>query len=158
MSAISHARERIGYLAAEQLDGMIRGTRSADDVEVLVPPIQVTGRSSTEALAVDDLELMRAIIFIREYAYEQISVDEIAESVPMTRRALERKFRAAFDRSPMEQVRLLRLARARDLLANTDLSVATVAFRSGFNTGEYLAKSFNRYYMISPLKYRKKFR
>jgi len=50
----------------------------------------------------------------------------------------------------------LRLARARELLATTDLAVDRVARLSGFSSGHYLARVFRRATRETPLAFRRK--
>ena len=156
MSAVLHATERIGRLAAEILDAQMTG-KGVESSWLAVPPIEVASRGSTETLAVEDRELLRAIAYMREHAYRPVQIKEVADAVPMTRRSLERKFRAVFGRTPLDQIRTLRLAKARELLATTDLSISEVAHRAGFSSAEFMATTFRRYINITPLRYRKQF-
>ena len=48
----------------------------------------------------------------------------------------------------------MRIERAKQLLATTDLPIPKVAQASGFGTGEYLATLFRQVTGITPLKYR----
>jgi len=95
-----------------------------------------------------------AIGYIREHATEGIHVDDILRVVPSSRRRLERLFHDLLGRSPAEEIRRVRIERARHLLATTDLSIPRVAAASGFGTGEYLATVFRQATGTSPLKYR----
>jgi LacI family transcriptional regulator len=52
------------------------------------------------------------------------------------------------------EIRRVRIERAKQLLATTDLPIPKVAQASGFGTGEYLATLFRQVTGITPLKYR----
>lgn len=153
MSAVLTASEQIGYHAAARLEGFIKG-RADDGVPELVEPIRVTVRQSTDAISIEDPELRQAVTFLRQHACEPISIDDVASAAAMSRRALERKFRLFFDRSPLEEVRRLRLTRARDLLAESDLPISRVADACGFGTPEYLSTVFKSEFGLTPLRYR----
>ena len=153
MSAVVTASAQIGHHAAARIERLIAGIRDSGKPE-LIDPIRITTRQSTDAISIDDLELRQAVTFIRQHAFEPITVDHVADAVPMSRRGLERKFRQRFDRSPLEDIRRIRLSRARELLAESDLPISKVAGMSGFGTPEYLATVFKSEYGITPLRYR----
>ncbi len=156
MSAVVTASEQLGYLAAQYLDDLLAGKEVPQ--ETLVDPIEITTRRSTEALAITDDELRKAVIFLRQNAYGPLTVDEIADAVPMTRRSLERKFRQFFERTPHEELQRLRLSRVKELLARTDLSIAKVAERAGFANPEHMTTLFRKHFQTTPLRYRTKVR
>jgi len=60
----------------------------------------------------------------------------------MSRTAFERKFRSHFGCSPYGEVLKVRLQHARQLLTTTCLSIAEVAERASFFSGQYLCVSF----------------
>ncbi|MCG8402849.1 MAG: helix-turn-helix transcriptional regulator, partial [Firmicutes bacterium] len=82
------------------------------------------------------------------------SINDIALEAALSRRQLERKFRDWLGRTPAEEIRRLRLARVRELLAETDLSVAEIAKASGFSSLEYMSTAFKSATGLTPLRYR----
>ncbi|MGL4256694.1 helix-turn-helix domain-containing protein [Microbacterium sp.] len=76
-----------------------------------------------------------AIAFMEAHAHEPITVGDVALAAATTTRSLQAAFRRAYDMTPMQYLRRLRLRLAREeLLASTDprLSVRDAAFRWGF--------------------------
>lgn len=153
MSGLLVASHQIGYRAAGILHGMLRGERCSTGTEQ-IPPIEIVTRGSTETFAIEDRELLRAVVFMRQNAYRPLTVEEVAYAVPMARRSLERRFRDYFGRSPLEEISRLRLARAKQLLVQTDKTIAEIADACGYQTPEYLATRFRRATGVTPLKYR----
>lgn len=153
LSAIGVAAERIGEQAAEIL-GMLMQGRPAPKEPLTVLPIGVVARQSTDLMLVNNPDLLQALAYIREHATEMIQVEDILRAVPIARRSLERFFRESLGRSPAEEIRRVRLERAKQLLATTDLPVPKVAKASGFGTGEYLATLLRKTIGMTPLKYR----
>ncbi len=153
LSGLAVASERIGHAAAELLDRLMRGLRPPKTPN-LFPPAGVITRQSTDTLAIDDADLARAIRYLREHAPEPITVDSVLREVPISRRKLERNFRQVLDRSPAEELRRLRLERAKELLARTDMPIPRVAAASGFGSPEYLAGVLKKDTGLTPLKYR----
>lgn len=153
LSAISVNAEQIGEIAAEMLQLLI-DRRPLPPMPIRVPPIGIITRQSTDTLAVDDPDLVQAIGFIREHAMDPIHVEDVLRAVPMSRRSLERSFQETLGRSPAMEIRRVRIERAKQLLATTDLPIPKVATASGFGTGEYLATLFRQMTGMTPLKYR----
>ncbi len=70
-----------------------------------------------------------------------LSVKQLLDEVPVNRRTLERRFVSVLGHTPLEEIRRIRLERAKVLL-QTDLPIYEVASRCGFATPEYMATSF----------------
>jgi LacI family transcriptional regulator len=153
LSAIGVATEQIGETAAELLERLMQG-KSVPSTPVLVPPIGIIARQSTDAMLIQNPALLQALGFIREHATEPIQVEDILQAVPIARRSLERFFQESLGRSPADEIRRVRLERAKHLLATTDMPIPKVALASGFGTGEYLATLMRRTVGMTPLKYR----
>jgi LacI family transcriptional regulator len=153
LSAIGVAAEQIGLKAAELLSLQMTG-RSLPPTPIAVAPLGIITRQSTDTFAIDNHDLLKALGFIRENATKAIRVEDVLEAVPMSRRTLERLFQEQLGRSPAEEIRRVRLDRAKHLLATTDLTVPKVAAACGFSTGHYLATVFRQETGITPLKYR----
>lgn len=153
LSGLLVASRQIGYRAAERLDTLLRGSKDTGGTEHIAP-IEIITRGSTETFAIEDRELLRAVIYLRQNAYGPLTVQEIADAVPMTRRSFERKFKDNYNRTPLSELHRLRLARAKHLLAQTDHPISKVAEACGFGTPEYLATRFRHDVGTTPLRYR----
>ena len=157
LSGVQVGCEQVGMRAAELLDRLLAGKR-APARPILLPPLGVVTRQSSSTLAIHDPALARAMGFIRERAAESIGVKEVAQHAGLSRCVLERRFREIFQRSPGEEIRRVRVERAKQLLAETDLPIPRVAEMAGFGSNAYLADLFHRTMRISPLRYRKQVR
>lgn len=155
-SVIPNAR-RAGYVAAGLLDRMMRGRRVPVEVHA-IEPIGVAARQSTDVVAVADAKVSAAVRFIREHATENIGVNDVLRAVPMARTLLERRFKQHLGCTPHEHIARTRLERVRALLATTELSVAEIAERTGFEHTEYLSVAFRRATGTTPRDYRRRHR
>jgi len=155
ISAVQLGCEQIGYRAAAALDRMMKNPSSPPSAEVLIPPQGVVKRRSTDTLAVDDAAMVKALRFIRENPARLMNVTDVARQAGLCRRALELRFQGLLGRSPASEIRRVRIDHAIDLLQRTNLSVATVAERSGFSSPEYMASIFRNRLATTPLHYRK---
>ena len=154
ISAVQAAAERIGQEAAALLHQLMRGGQ-APARPILVPPLRVVTRQSTDTMAISDVALVKALGFIRENAAKRIRVGEIAMHAGISRRLLEKRFITTLGRTPAAQIRRTHLARARTLLAETDLPIDQVAEVCGFGSPEYMTYNFRREMKITPLKFRR---
>jgi len=121
---------------------------------ILVPPLRVVTRQSTDTLAIQDSDVAAALAFIRNFAHEEINVDSILREVPLSRRALERKFRDQLGRTVLEEIRRARLDLAKSLLSETNLPMPSIAARCGFSGARRLAVVFRQIVGATPTEYR----
>ncbi len=155
ISAVKLGCEQIGYRAAAELDEMMKDPRTTPPAEVLIPPQGIEERRSTDVLAVDDSAMVKALRYIRENPARTMNVNDVARHAGLCRRALELRFQHLLGRSPASEIRRVRIDHAIYLLQRTNLSVATVAERSGFSSPEYMASVFRSQLAGTPLQYRK---
>lgn len=97
--------------------------------------------------------LRRAMAFIAAGAREAIGVNEIAEAVHLSPRAVQYLFRRHLDETPTEHLRRVRLQRAHlDLLAadRSGTTVSEVARRWGFGHTGRFAVLYRETYGVSP--------
>ena len=146
---------RQGYMAASLLDRMMRGEKVSNE-PILLQPLGVAPRESTDMLAVSDHRLRQALRYIREHACEGIDVGHVLKNVPMARRTLERRFVYWVGRSPAAEIRRLRLERARQLLTDTTIPIADIASAAGWKYVEHMIPAFKDAFGQTPLQYRKR--
>jgi LacI family transcriptional regulator len=155
ISSIAYPAERIGYEAARMLDRMMR-RRWVPRRLMLVAPSGIVVRQSSDVVATADEDLARAMRFIRANLAQPISVKSILREVPTSRRVLEEKFRRTLGRSPLREIRRMRIERAQHFLARTRMSVGEIAGRCGFSTPERFAAVFRQVTGQAPRDYRRK--
>ncbi|HEX3000733.1 MAG TPA: helix-turn-helix domain-containing protein [Armatimonadota bacterium] len=132
--------------------------RRAPREEILIEPLGVVSRQSTDVLAIEDGDVAEAVRFIRLKASSGIDVEDVLGAVPVSRRVLERRFRKCLGRTPKEEIMRVKLNRAKELLSQTDLSVGMIAQQTGFSSINYFANVFQREVKTSPRTYRNSFR
>jgi LacI family transcriptional regulator len=155
LSSVVPDHERVGYEAAALLDRVRAGDAGAD-AAVFTPPVEVVTRQSSDVLALADREVAEAIGFIREYACLGLGVDEVCRKLALSRSTLQRRFRRLLGRTIHDEIVLVRLKRAQDLLAGTDMPIAAVAQRCGFGHQEYLGAVFRARLGQTPASYRRR--
>jgi LacI family transcriptional regulator len=154
LSSIDVDSERTGYQAAALLDRMMDGKRPPKRIAETVPASIVT-RRSTDVLATDDRDVIRAVQYIRENACRAIQVPDILQHVSMSRAAFEPRFRGVFGRTLHQELQRVRIERAKSLLAETDLPIKQIAPQSGFKNVQYLTRVFSAVVGQPPAAFRK---
>jgi len=153
LSSIRKQSERIGYEAMRLLAAIIDGT--ADPLtQVALPPARVVERRSTEMLAVEDLEVSQALVFIRNNLHRSITAKDIADHVALSRRGLDHRFVAMIGHTPMRELRQARLRRAEQLLTQTNLAVTEISLRCGFGSASSFDRAFREATSTTPRQYR----
>ncbi|HXV74593.1 MAG TPA: Ada metal-binding domain-containing protein, partial [Sphingomonadales bacterium] len=98
----------------------------------------------------------RALRLLSEEAAETVSLKALAGRLGMGERHLRRLFRMHIGASPKSVLQTRRLNLASQLLTETPLPAARVAFAAGFGSVRRFNDSFRRAFGLSPMRYRKK--
>lgn len=159
LSSVALPGVRIGVEAAALLDRLIVRPRfKPPNNPLLLPPIEVVTRRSSDVLAIADADVAAAVRYIRNHARDPIQVEDVLRSVPVSRRLLERKFRAILGVGPGEEIRRARIALAKRHLSRTEAPMTEVARLSGFADQRRLAAVFRQETGFTPTSYRARFR
>jgi LacI family transcriptional regulator len=153
LSSVVTDAERIGYEAGSLLDQLMNG-REPIPKRLLIPPLGIVVRQSTDVTATADQHVARAVRYIREHVGEEIDVRDVLRHVGISRTALDKRFLKALGHTPHEEIRRIRLKRARELLAESDLKLEIIAERCGFRHGEYLGAVFRSEFGQTPGEFR----
>lgn len=157
LSSVAIPAQRIGFEAARLLDRMLSGKRVPKE-PLYLPPVRVVTRQSTSMFAVDEPMVTAALHYIRNHLAEPLRVGVVAAALAVRRRALEQKFRDFLDRSILDEIHRVRVDKAKELLAATDLLVAEVAKQSGFSTPQRMANVFHKLTGLAPGDFRRQAR
>ncbi|WPP50706.1 hybrid sensor histidine kinase/response regulator transcription factor [Catalinimonas niigatensis] len=104
--------------------------------------------------SMDDKLMKAAIKAVEEHiADPEFSVEDLSRQLGMSRVHLYKKLLALTGKSPIEFIRIIRLKRASQLLKESQLTVAEVAYEVGFNNPKYFSKYFKMEFNILPSLY-----
>ena len=154
LSSVANPAAAIGRTAAEMLGRLMAG-ESVSEPRPLVAPPRVIVRGSTDAFATADSEVRAALRLIAERSCEGLRAADVHAASGVSRRQLERRFRDAVGRGVLEEITRVRVERAKQLLAETNLEVAVVAARSGFSGPRRMATVFAAEVGATPLGFRR---
>ena len=158
LSSIATSTERAGYEAARVLDKLMKGQEIAEaEREVVVSPLYVVTRQSTDIMAIEDTCVAEAVRFIRDHSKDVIQVDDVVQVVGLSRRALEQRFRKAMDRSVYDEIQYARVNQMASMLTNTNLPISQITRLLGYPYPNNVSRCFRQQKGMSPSQYRRNF-
>ncbi len=108
-----------------------------------------------ENLETDFVECVKAKI-LDHLTDSSFTVSQLSREMALSPSHLHRKLTALTGYSASKMIRMIRLNHAKKLLQNPALTVASVAYDSGFNDPDYLSKVFKQEYGITPTEFRRR--
>ena len=157
ISSIALNAEKAGYEAAELLDDIMAGRKKMANHEIVIKPVYVETRKSTDSIVIKDSDIAVAVRFIRDNPKRIISVGEVAEAATMSRRHLQRRFYAVLGRSVNDEIKRIRVETVKRHLAQTDLSIGGVAEILDFTNTKHLSRFFKHETGMTPREFRNNF-
>ena len=152
LSSVVPDAELVGYEAACLLARLMAGGIQGEPLSIA--PKGVAARQSTEVFATNDPVFSEAIRFMRDHAYDGITIPDVLSHVSTSRSTLDRCFKQHLGHSAPTQLRLIRLNRVKQLLEETDLSLPRIAEITGFEHPEYMMAQFKRLVGQTPSQWR----
>ena len=92
----------------------------------------------------------QAVVRIYDRIEEPLSPSDLAESLHVSLRSLERGLSLALDCSPRELILAAKMREARRLLQTGELNVTGVAYRLGFSSPSHFSRRFRSFFKQSP--------
>lgn len=93
--------------------------------------------------------------FIMDNLDQPIGLRDIASKAGLSQFHFSRRFREAEGLTPYQFVREQRLSRARELLENSDLTVAEIAYACGYSSQSHLTSLFKARFNMPPGRWRR---
>jgi AraC-like DNA-binding protein len=113
----------------------------------------ILGKNHTNKKESNHLAIDTVVNYINTNFSEDISVDELATLVKLSKSYLTKLFTKEMDISPMEYLKRVRLQHAKKLLLKPKLSITAIATQCGFNSSSYFTKSFKELYRETPKEF-----
>ena len=110
--------------------------------------------SKIEITSLDEKLVKNAIKYVEDnISRSDLSVEELARSMGMSRVHLYKQLLRITGKTPIEFIRVIRLKRAAQMLRESQLNVSEIAYRLGFNNPKYFTKYFRDYFGMLPSVY-----
>ena len=154
LSSININSHETGYQAAALLDRMMKGRKPPKKLPQ-IDPGEVVIRRSTDVLATSDGDVVSAAQFIRECACNPVTVEDVLNHVALSRSSLEPRFKEVLGHTIHQEIKRVQLARACELLLETDMPIKQIAVQTGFKNVQYLTRVFRNAMNETPAAYRR---
>jgi len=122
---------------------------------LLVEVARLTAEVVDELRLHDEPLLAEVFGFVEDRYRERVSLKDVARAVSLSPGHLTTVVRRKTGRTVVEWIAERRLAQARRLLVETDLSVEEIGHRVGYNDPTYFVRSFRRAHGTTPLGWRR---
>ena len=155
MSTINVDIERGGYDTAAMVDRMVNDP-SYEGEDVTLQTLKVVERVSSSLFASNDPSVLKALRYILANIDHRISVTDILEQVPMSRRLLEQRFKQMTGVTIYNYISVHRIERFAQLLLSSNDSVSDIAARLDEFDTKSISRRFKALKGCTPMEYRKK--
>jgi len=136
--------------AARDADTVTAACKRSSLLQALLAEVEECDSAGAHA---DDL-VPRVRTAMRERLDEQMTLTDLARVAGLSRAYFVRSFKRRTGRTPMEELRRLRLERACDLLLGTDQTLRVIAEQCGLASEFLLSRLFRRRYGMPPSRFR----
>ena len=153
LSSIDPNGFQIGWRAATLLDDLLKG-RPRPSQQILVPPLHVSTRQSTDVIAMPDRDLAATLRFLKQTDPLCTSVADLVREVNLSQKTLERRFQRYLGKTPEQEIMRIRIERSKIQLRETSASIESVGLKTGFSSLEHFIRAFKRGTGITPGRYR----
>ncbi|MEJ7139014.1 XylR family transcriptional regulator [Amphibiibacter pelophylacis] len=152
LSSVMQGTAEMGRTAAHLLHQMLGGARLGN-LRVVVPPAGIHVLASSQPSRAGHPRVMRALMFIRQYACQGIRTEQVADYVGVSRSTLESHFRRERQCSVHDDILRQRIEVACGLLRQGTGQIAEIARRAGFSSVQYMNTVFRRELNCTPREY-----
>ena len=153
LSSVEQGAREIGYQAAKLLHKLLNGQK-APSTPILIPPITVHTRNSTDYRSLSDPLVIQAMHYIRHRACHGIKVEQVLDHLEISRSNLEQRFKNEMDRTIHQVIHEEKIARAKNLLEQTDISIQEIADICGYPSVQYFYSVFKKEFEMTPKEFR----
>ncbi|GIP37816.1 hypothetical protein J31TS4_10960 [Paenibacillus sp. J31TS4] len=94
-------------------------------------------------------------LYIDQHYMDNLHLDHMADRLETTPKYFSNFFKKTFGVNFVEYLNKVRLAHAKELLRQSDLSVAEIGEKTGYLNSSTFTNTFKKYYGISPSEYRR---
>lgn len=153
LSSVAQGTRQMGYQAAKLLHRLL-GRQTLPLQRILVPPVKVIARRSTDFRSLHDPAVIQAMHYIRFNACKGIKVEQVLDAVGMSRSNLEKRFKDETGETIHTIIHSEKLERARALLVSSSMPINEISQMCGYPSLQYFYSVFKKSYASTPKEYR----
>lgn len=105
-----------------------------------------------------DEDIIQIQLWLQQHLAQGVNLAQVAGDFGLTVRSFNRRFRAATGKTPLQYLQHLRVEEGRDLLKHSNLTIAEVADKVGYQDSSHFTRLFQQHLNVTPQEYRKSLR
>lgn len=153
LSSVEQGTREIGYQAAKLLHRQLNGQK-VPHTPILIPPITIHSRNSTDYRSLHDPLVMQAMHYIRHRACQGIKVEQVLDHLETSRSNLEQRFKNSMNKTIHQVIHEEKISRAKNLLQQTDISIQEISEICGYPSIQYFYSVFKKEFGMTPREFR----
>ena len=146
---------RLGYAAGRILNELLRGAADGGRT-IRFASHRIVTRLSTDADALSDRFVAEALRHARGHLADRLDAATLARRIGYSKHMLQIRAERALGHTLGDEIRRMRLAAAKELVAETDSPIADIAEACGFTSVSHLALRFREKFAMTPLAWRRR--
>jgi len=99
----------------------------------------------------------KSIQYMNAFVFSKLTLKQLADNVNLSKCHYVRVFKEVTGHSPIQYLTKLKINKASELLATTDMSINDISEQLGFGSSSHFYNTFKKQKIIAPLHYRKKY-
>ena len=143
----------MGYQAARLLHCLL-DKQTLPLQPILVPPVKVIARRSTDFRSLHNPAVVQAMHYIRFNACKEIKVEQVLDAVGVTSSNLEKRFKDETGETIHTIIHSEKLERARTLLISSSMPINEISQMCGYPSRQYFYSVFKKSYATTAKEYR----
>lgn len=155
LSSVKLNVQKGGYEAAKLINRLIKD-KEASSQDVYILTTGIANRLSTDAFSTDDSSIQKALKYIHQHIHQSINVTDVVNTVPLSRRLLEIRFKQVTKQSVYQYIYHLRMEHFAQLLLSSNQLISDLVIQVGLGDSRNLARQFKLVKGCTPQDYRKK--
>ncbi|MCI7718932.1 XylR family transcriptional regulator [[Pasteurella] aerogenes] len=153
LSSVVQGTKQIGYQAAKLLHKRLLD-QPVSNKPMLIQPLKIEERRSTDYRSLQDPLVIQAMHFIRHRATQGIKTEQVLDHLRVSRSNLEQRFKEEMHKTIHQIIHEEKLARAKQLLHLTDLPIQEIAEVCGYPSLQYFYAVFKKELNLTPKAFR----
>lgn len=134
---------------------LIQGVAQCVAVHMARHYVDAEAEDMSDRNALPAFKLKRVIGLMEQRLAEPFCLADLAQAIDLSEYHFSRQFKRATGRSPSQYFIQLRMARARQLLMETERSVIDIGLEVGYGSASHFSQIFRREVGVAPSHYRK---
>ena len=153
ITSVEHDQGRTGYEAAKLLARLMDGEKPPKQ-PILIPPRGITVRASTDAIAAKSRIVRDALDYIRSHLDQPFGLTQVAEYLNVPRNTLSKMFSEEIGRTLGDETMRERIELAKRLIAQDSMTMAEIAYKTGFCNPGYFSNAFKARTGVTPKNFK----